>query len=329
MVKISLVIPTYNCGRYLYDAIDSVIKQEYKDFEVIIVDDGSTDSTKDLVAEWQKKYPRLVRYFYQNNLGPGMARNKGIKEAKGEYIAFLDADDTLEEKSLGKRLEVFNRCEDIGLVFSDYYLIDSPNNQSKPRLKEKMFLDKFSESIASKDDGLILFNSRFFQLSVILNQHIHTGTVMVRKEILDALGGFENNLRAGEDQLMWYKISQKYKVAFVNLPLSYYNRYRGFLTKNDYILYNDSISFLKKLLSFVNFDNSLINITKERISYFSHLLGYYFILKGERQRAISCYKQGIAYNIKGSSNWKGLIKACFIPIKLRNSLRNLKYHEKN
>ena len=92
MPKVSVIIPTYNYAKYIIRAIDSVLNQTYKDFEIIVVDDGSTDDTRDLV---ETKYKDKIRYFYQENNGAPAARNKGILESRGEYCIFLDADDEL------------------------------------------------------------------------------------------------------------------------------------------------------------------------------------------------------------------------------------------
>jgi len=82
--KVSVIIPTYNCARYIPEAIESVLNQTYKDFEIIVVDDGSTDNTKEVLNRYIIE--NLIKYIYQNNQGPGAARNTGIKAAKGEYV---------------------------------------------------------------------------------------------------------------------------------------------------------------------------------------------------------------------------------------------------
>ncbi|MFM6207508.1 glycosyltransferase family 2 protein, partial [Planktothrix sp.] len=89
MPRVSVIIPTYNCDRFLPEAIDSVLMQTYQDYEIIVIDDGSTDQTCQVLESYKHK----IRYFYQENQGSAVARNLGIKQAQGEFIAFLDADD--------------------------------------------------------------------------------------------------------------------------------------------------------------------------------------------------------------------------------------------
>jgi glycosyltransferase involved in cell wall biosynthesis len=102
MPNISVVIPTYNCSKYLIGAIDSVLNQTYSNLEVIVVDDGSKDNTKQILGPYIDS--KKIKYFYQENKGPSSARNKGIREAAGKYIAFLDADDLWLDSFLSKML---------------------------------------------------------------------------------------------------------------------------------------------------------------------------------------------------------------------------------
>ena len=114
MPKVSVIIPTYNRAEYLPDAIDSVLAQTFRDFEVIIIDDGSTDNTREIIEKYIKRYPQIIRPFYQMNSGASVARNKGIEEARGEYIAFLDSDDVWLSKKLERQVSVLERDKKIG-----------------------------------------------------------------------------------------------------------------------------------------------------------------------------------------------------------------------
>ena len=110
MALISIIIPTYNYAEYIQKAIDSVLAQTYKNCEIIVVDDGSTDNTQEII---ENKYKNKVRYYYQENKGAPAARNKGIKKSKGEYLSFLDADDYLTESSIENRLTVLEQNKSI------------------------------------------------------------------------------------------------------------------------------------------------------------------------------------------------------------------------
>jgi len=115
MPKISVIIPTYNQGRLILRCIDSVLHQTFQDFEIIVVDDGSTDNTKEILSA----YGHPIRYLFQQNWGPSRARNAGIGQAKGDYIAFLDSDDYFAENNLEEKFQYLESNQQIGWVYSD------------------------------------------------------------------------------------------------------------------------------------------------------------------------------------------------------------------
>ena len=122
MPEISVIIPTFNYGKYIERAIDSILTQTYQDFEIIVVDDGSTDNTKEII---RSKKSDKIRYFYQENKGAPAARNKGIVESKGKYIAFLDADDEWLPTKLEKQVDKFQKSSNkVALIYGWARIID-------------------------------------------------------------------------------------------------------------------------------------------------------------------------------------------------------------
>ena len=115
MPEISVIVPTYNYAHFIGDCLDSIFAQTYKDFEVIVIDDGSTDDT----ARVLEKYKGEIRYIYQENKGLPAARNTGIKAAQGEYLAFLDSDDLWLPEKLGEQVLFLRNEADMGIIFSD------------------------------------------------------------------------------------------------------------------------------------------------------------------------------------------------------------------
>ena len=130
MDNITVIIPAYNCEKYIPEAIDSVLKQTYQDFELIIVDDGSTDNTREIVKEYIGKNPNKIRYFYQENKGVSSARNKGIEESKGEFCAFLDDDDYFLPEFLEKCLIYLKKNDYDFIILKCYYrkIVDGEGN---------------------------------------------------------------------------------------------------------------------------------------------------------------------------------------------------------
>jgi glycosyltransferase involved in cell wall biosynthesis len=194
---VSVIIPTYNCGRYVGEAIDSVLNQTYKAIEIIVVDDGSTDDTKESIL---RHYPS-VRYFYQHNGGAARARNRGLREARGELIAFLDADDLWLPTKIEKQVAYFSKHPDVGLLSTNQtYQSVTGVVRHDPGKWERLFV---GDSI--KD--------------IFLYSGLATPTVMVRREVLERVGDFEENLVVAEDDNLWMRIAMEYKIALIDEPL--------------------------------------------------------------------------------------------------------------
>lgn len=177
MPKISVIIPTYNYDKYIEATIDSVLKQTYKDFEIIVIDDGSEDETKSIILQ---KYSNIVNYFFQNNRGASSARNVGISKSKGNHILFLDADDILNENTLF----LFNVCSKNhpdSILYGPwirYIEIEEVNKQVYTR---KEFLGK---------DMLDGWLRGWYTASC---------SIFWTRNILDAIGGWDETLLANQD----------------------------------------------------------------------------------------------------------------------------------
>lgn len=210
MSKVSVVIPAFNSAAYIRETINSVLNQSFKDLEVVVVDDGSKDNTGELLKDYHSK----VRYILKENGGPASARNLGIKEAKGEFIAFLDADDLWMSDKLEKQLERFDG-EDIGLVFSSVQKMDKDNHD----LPDYVNRERFEGHIFEK-----LFNKNF----------VPTSTVLVRKSCFEEFGVFDEDpeLISVEDYDMWLRIASKYKLAHVDEKLVRYRVHENNISKN-------------------------------------------------------------------------------------------------
>jgi glycosyltransferase involved in cell wall biosynthesis len=152
---VSIIIPTYNYGIYLPTAIQSCLNQTYKSIEIIVVDDGSTDDTKDIVKDFNDS----VIYFYQKNSGVSAARNKGLELAKGDYLAFLDSDDYLTNNSIEIKLDILKKHPDIGIVFSSTYSKTSGQeglryNHRYKKLRKPIISDHFYEDLLLRKSPL-------------------------------------------------------------------------------------------------------------------------------------------------------------------------------
>lgn len=185
MPRISVIMPTYNRARFLGDAIRSVLAQTLTDFEVIVVDDGSTDNTSEIVRAFAD--PR-VKYLRQDNQGPAGARNNGIRASTGEYVSFLDSDDTFLPRKLEIQARALDLEYDLGLVAGGYEFIDEGGRLLR---EERPWIGRPSLDLPT----------------ILLGGVAPVHAVMVRREWLDRVGSFDASFRAAEDMDLWYRLS--------------------------------------------------------------------------------------------------------------------------
>jgi glycosyltransferase involved in cell wall biosynthesis len=199
MPTISVIIPTYNGMNCISDTLDSVLCQTYKDYEIIIVDDGSTDNTKDVIEKYVEAYPAKVRYILQQNAGQGSARNRGIKESGGEYVAFLDHDDLWLPEKLEKQIELIDSLKDNNVVvFGDQYEFDENGVTSKSAFKE-----------ISKPHNGFVFEKLFYQ------NFITSQTVLAKRGFFNKVGFFQEGITYVEDFDMWLRLAKHYEFHYV------------------------------------------------------------------------------------------------------------------
>ncbi len=194
---VSAVIPTYNYAHFLCAAIDSVLAQTYKNIEVIVVDDGSSDNTSEVV----KKYEGKITYIYQKNQGLSAARNTGIRAAHGTYVAFLDADDIWLVDKITEQMRLFESGNNVGAVSCRFYEVDES-------------LRVLGES-RHKDYPPAELKKRLMAKNVVSGG----SSVVVKKACFDAVGLFDESLRSAEDWDMWLRIERKYIIRLVEKPL--------------------------------------------------------------------------------------------------------------
>lgn len=212
-MKISIIIPLYNKALYIANAINGVIAQTYTDWELIIVDDGSTDDSVDVVEKYLKSYPQFVdkiQFIQQKNSGVSTTRNNGVKAAKGEYVCFLDADDWWVPTFLEEMNGLITAYPDAGIYGTSYYIVKNGKNKIAPIALDEGFEQGYMDYIR--------VYSRF------LCMPLWTGAVCLTRKVFEEFDGFKPQLKLGEDFDLWIRIALRYKVAFLNKPLAYYNQ---------------------------------------------------------------------------------------------------------
>jgi glycosyltransferase involved in cell wall biosynthesis len=273
-LRVSVVIPSYNRAQYLSSAIDSIISQSYPIYEIIVVDDGSSDDTAGVCA----RYGKPVRYVYQDNAGPSSARNTGIEHATGELLAFLDSDDTWLPGKTERQVALFERDQSLGLCATANYNCDEngtitdlhcicPTNPS--RIRREIFI-----------------RSLFC-----------TPSVMVRRECFRHVGMFDTSYKFGEDWDMWIRILGRYRGAFIAEPLCKCPRLSsGISGAGGAQNYIDWLDIIKKnrVRAPTLYDRTIGN--RRALSWYYLNLSYYHECQGQSRSSIAAMVASI-------SNW--------------------------
>lgn len=210
-MKFSVIIPLYNKAPYVAKAINSVLAQTYKDFELIVVDDGSEDNSAN-IAEQTIEGKVNCRLLRQENLGVSVARNNGVASSCGDYLCFLDADDWWEPAFLEEMSELIKEFPDAGIYGTNYTIVNETKH--KTRVAKIGVNEGFKKGYINYCKVYVL--TMYMPLTSI--------SVALPRSVFDEAGGFPKGIALGEDFMLWIQIALKYKVAFLNKPLAYYNQ---------------------------------------------------------------------------------------------------------
>lgn len=202
-MKVSVILPVYNGQAFLREALESILRQTYRNVEIIAIDDGSTDASLEILQEYKKK----ISLHAQENSGVCVARNRGVEIASGDLIAFMDQDDIWYEHKLERQVEEVRSSDRVSLVYSDFDLIDS-----RGRITQKCALAKM------KADWMRPF----------IGGHLHPypSTVLIERSLFVQLGGFDSTFKENthEDVDLWVRAYDKVPFSFIPEPLVQYRR---------------------------------------------------------------------------------------------------------
>ena len=211
-VRLSAVIPAYNCAPYLGAAVESALRQEGVDHEVIVVDDGSTDETDSVIASFGDR----IRSVRQANRGLPAARNAGIAATGGDLVAFLDADDTWEPTKSRKQIAYLDDRPACGLVFCDVYRMDESGRRLEP------ILGAHAPAVPT---GRCLEH-------LFLGNFVLVPGVTMRRAVLDRVGAFDESLRSVEDYDLWLRAAEVSEIGFIPEPLASWRDRPGQMSRN-------------------------------------------------------------------------------------------------
>jgi glycosyltransferase involved in cell wall biosynthesis len=222
---VSVIIPVYNRASLVERTIDSALNQTYANVEIVVIDDGSTDETPLVLARYAELYPSQVRVIRQANAGQVVARNKGIAVARGEYMAFLDSDDTWHPTKLARQLPLFKNG--VGLVYSSIFEVDDD--------------DRVLRAVPCEP------NMRgYIYESLLVRNRMTGGSVVVTREALGQTGVFDTQLRAAENWDLWIRIAEKFAVDYVDEPLINYRVHDSNMSRDESRMREATSALLRK-----------------------------------------------------------------------------------
>lgn len=281
MPKISVVIPLYNKEKSVASTLRTVLNQTFTDYEIVIVNDGSTDNS---VAEVEKIYDARIRLINQQNAGVSAARNRGIEEANGELIAFLDADDEWKPEYLATQYHLSQKYPECSVFACNYEFRNAEGNVTSAIIHKLSF---------AGEDGILI---NYFEVACCSHPPLWTSAVVVRKSALQAIGGFPVGVTSGEDLLTWARLSINDHIAFCKRSLAIYNLGEGY----DYTHLpsrrqdrNDPVG--KSLLQLYKSHPSVIGL-RHYISHWHRMRASVAVRFGERRETIREVMIGLYYN---------------------------------
>jgi glycosyltransferase involved in cell wall biosynthesis len=271
-VKVSVIIPTYNAAQFVTAAIDSVLAQTFQDVEILVVDDGSTDDTKNTLA----KYGDRIEYLYKQNGGVAKARNYAIERAQGEYVAFLDADDLWLPEKLAKQIALFESRRKIGLCYTGAEIIDE-------NLAVKGHIDAATHEDACEK---LLLTMNIMVLS----------SVMVRREIVLQTEGFDSHFSTTADKEFWLRLSLLTKFAAVPDYLVKYRDVTGSMSSDPFLSKRDTLETLNKFFSLPDLPEKYRRLKNESLSNNLMVVAGEFLHNKKFGESLKCMWQSIKYH---------------------------------
>jgi glycosyltransferase involved in cell wall biosynthesis len=275
MPEVSVIIPTYNSALFLPAAVESLLAQSFRDFEVLVIDDGSTDDTAAVMG----RYGPPVRYLRQSNAGVAAARNRGIAESRGRYVAFLDADDTWFAHKLERQLAALREQPACRVCYSAFLVVDS--------------------------DLVPLYVNRGGGKETVLEDFLTRGnvvgsicTVVCDRSLLAVTGGFDPSLSQCADWDLWVRLAAYTRFAFVAEPLVTYRQHASSMSRNIPLLEHDSIAVLEKGFAMPGLPAALGARRPQALARNYMVLAGSYFQAGQFRHFLRCAARAVALDIR-------------------------------
>lgn len=279
---ISVVIPLYNKEGQIAHTLQSVFTQTFQNFEIVIVDDGSTDNS---VEEVEKFDDSRIRLIHQTNAGVSAARNRGIEEASGELIAFLDADDVWMPEYLATQYGLYQKYPECSVYACNYEFRDSEGKVTPTIIRKLPF---------EGEDGIL---SNYFEVASCSHPPICSISIMVKKTAIQAIGGFPLGIKSGEDLLTWARLAVSGVIAYSRKSLAMFIRDEGLFNKDQQLRVPEKKDIVgQELKKLYNINRHIIGLNKY-VALWHKMRTRIFIDKKDRRKAIKECLISMKYNM--------------------------------
>jgi len=267
MLKVNVIIPAYNAQDYIRDSVESVLLQTYDNVEIIVINDGSTDKTPEILASFGKK----IRVIHQENKGLSEARNAGIQAANGQLIAFLDSDDLWLTEKIEKQAALFTKDPQLGFAYTGISIFGQGAGKDFKDIKPKFYRGHVLRE---------LFCYPFITVS----------SAMVKKICLDEVGLFDPENPSTQDYDLWMRLAERYRVDFIDEPLVRYRVHDSAMSRNRVFMLNWTLHVIEKQLCrtprvFRDFPSRIFFTTKNLFLRAMILLIYRYLNLKDRETA--------------------------------------------
>lgn len=279
---ISVVIPLYNKEKQIAHTLQSVLNQTFQDFEVVIVDDGSTDGSVAVVEKFSNSRIRLI---CQKNAGVSAARNRGIEEAKSNLIAFLDADDEWKPEYLATQYHLSQKYPECNVFACNYDFRDMKGKITPTIIRKLPF---------TGEDGIL---SNYFEVASCSHPPLWTSAVVVKKQAIQAIGGFPVGIKSGEDLLTWARLAVNDKIAYSKISLAVFIRDEILFNKDQKQRIPEVEDIVGKELLNIYAENRTMRGLNSYLALWHKMRTRIFIEKGHRRLALKECLISMKYDI--------------------------------
>lgn|SRR5690554_122731 len=286
---VSVVIPTFNRADFIREAVESVLAQTYPNFEILVVDDGSTDDTREVLKAYSQE-PRL-RYFYQENQGQSVARNYALSEARGDFVCFLDSDNRWLPHKLEVSLQAFQENPDVSVIYGDIITINEKG-------------EEISRHNMRRYSGRI--TPYLFQ-----DNCVSMNTSMTRRQCFSEMGGLEAGRRAADDYELWLRFSARYKFLYISDFLAEYRVMENQISSNKDRRFQSNREIME---NFVRRFPQALTPAEQREGWcrFHIRKGGYHASVGELTNAAKEYWIALGYKPFSQAPWRAVAKLALL-----------------